>query len=334
MSNIYHLHGSHSKIGKSIAKIYKEHGSRFNKPLRVVDSDYIKQLKIYKKFYPKLLEEFYGTADELGIDRDQFIKRNICIYDVMGGCSIFRYGNLIGRNYDWFRGSINYTDIFYVQSDKNNDFIGISDGDYWDEKSDYTIMYDDVINSKFLYIGMMAARSHRQVNGLLWNHYMRLLIERCNNVNDILKLIKKIPLATAKFFFVSDLTKSIVIEHRSGLTYNIIYPENNTLIHTNHWLTPKFIKDRANYLQRINKKSTTIERWDAESTRRYNTIKQGILEYQPKTLAKIKSILDQKYVLSDIKNEMTIWQLLIDMNKKEIICVYRDKKFKLHKLFK
>lgn len=89
------------------------------------------------------------------------------------------------------------------------------------------------------------------------------------------------------------------------------------MIHTNHWI----------------KLISKSEKNSRESIKRFNLIRNKIKKIKPNTLKQIKQVLDQKNVISNSKYGITMWQLLIDMKNKEIICIFKNRKLKLHKIF-
>lgn len=124
---IHKFSGTHYEIGRQFGKLYKTNKHKFSSnPVST------KQLNIYKKFYPEILEELTGIADEMNIDKKLVINDHISsIIKPKNACSIFSYNNLVGRNYDWANEAKKISHVCLIQPTNFNSYISISDGGYW-----------------------------------------------------------------------------------------------------------------------------------------------------------------------------------------------------------
>jgi len=270
-----------------------------------------------------------GLAKILKINQDKLIYNNICPdYSGIFGCSIFSYKGLIGRNYDWFANAIGNVSFGYVAPKGFYKFFYVNDGDAEVIKKDKNGIYllkkstinyiggGDYINEKYLYIGLLynPYKPLKMQFGLTSYDIMRKIAETCKNIKEVIETFKKIPCTHSQFFFISDPTKSIVIEHFGGYDYKIFKSTNDLLIHTNHILSKKYSK--------YNKKIQD------ESKKRYEIIKNACLEIKPKTLVDVKVILDKVFDFYKGKPH-TIWQFLMNLERKEVYLLWKHQIYKV-----
>ena len=109
---ITEFRGNHFEIGEEQGKIYKKKGLNLDKT-KVNEQILDGQLKVYKKHYPRFLEELKGVARGGGfIERkilSLFLTREIKSYSIKfnlkQACTIFGVENdngvFVGRNLDW-----------------------------------------------------------------------------------------------------------------------------------------------------------------------------------------------------------------------------------------
>lgn len=333
--------------GRTYYDIGRQKGIHFYKKnkfklrnMTIRESIYKQQLGMYKKYYPELLNEIRGIANETGIDLKKLTYGFICdemIHQKHSGCSIFNYNGLLGRNYDWSAGIRETSGIYKVVhiNEEGKDvsplhsFIFVSDGYGYDskfyDKKHSILSGDDYINDVFLYIGYTYAYSTKMSFGLLWSDYMRLMSETCTTIGDVIKFLRKVPNAIPKNIFITDSTgDSIVIEHNSGFDYKIFRPmklgagDDTLLIHTNH------------FLYKMYGKKYDTGGSNGFSERRYNAIYNLCKELKPKSLIDIKLILDDDLVYDLYRHKPeTIWQLMLDLKHKKIYCFIHGKLRKL-----
>jgi predicted choloylglycine hydrolase len=321
---IEYYHGTYYNIGRQIGKYYKKHNYKITQT-RIKESLLKQQLNIYKKYYPEILDEIQGIADEINMNLKTLQYVYLCtLLDYFKGCSIFSYGNLIGRNYDWNLKTRDMCSLWYAKVKNKNPFFAISDGVSSEReygKFQELLNCCDIINNKYLFIGLTAVIGRMSCYGLTYFHFMRKLSETCTTIEDVLSMIKKIPLSGAKTFFVGDKSgKSVVIEHNGKFQYKVLYQTNNLLIQTNHFVD----KELFTKYDHIKKHPT----WYKNSLDRYNKIKDLVEKNKPTNLKEIKKILDTPPVLDKTK-EGTLWQLVMDLKRKLIYFTFGKKTQKI-----
>ena len=317
---IDYFHGTHYNIGRHIGKYYKKYNYKLTKT-NIKESLLRKQVQVYKKYYPEILDEIQGISDELNMDVRTLQYIYLCtILDYFKGCSIFSYNDLIGRNYDWNLRTHDMCSLWYAKVKGKNPIFAISDGvssarEYG--KFQELLNCCDVINNKYLFIGLTAVIGKMSSYGLTYFHFMRKLSESCSTIEDVIAKIKTIPLSGAKTFFVGDKSgRSIVIEHNGKFQYKILRQSDHLLIQTNHFVDPEFFK-KYDHMK-------SHPSWYKNSMDRYNKIKELVEKNKPKNLKEIRKILDTPPVF-DTSSDGTLWQLLLDLKHKNIYFIF-DKK--------
>lgn len=312
--------GDYKEIGKQLGKIYHQNGKSFHYEKKDKNL-YQKQLAIYKKFYPEILEEFEGISEGGNYNYEDVVYSNI-IGEIdwyknktkRSSCTIFgvqnKFGTFVGRNYDWYPKTT--ASVYKYKNPQSFKYTAITDNNYGikPKKEDITYYIDDAFNEKGLYIGITFAHGFNTSFGLTTGHIRKLIIEKCKNVEEALDLFKKIPVCCPKNFFIADKTgRMVVVEHASGKNYKVIKPENGVLIKTNHYLDPKLIKKDLIFKSRPSN-STYVRYY--ELLRNINLI--GVNNIKQTNVTKL--ILDKKsYIKQNSLDTKTIWSLSMDMKK-------------------
>ena len=326
--------GDYKEIGKQLGKIYRKNGKSFGCEKKDKNL-YKKQLVIYKKFYPEILEEFQGISEGGNYNYEGVACSNI-IGEIdwyknktkRSSCTIFgvqnKFGTFVGRNYDWYPKTT--ASIYKYNNPQSFKCVAVTDNNYGIEpkKEDITYYIDDAINEKGLYIGITFAHGANISSGLASEHIRKLIIEKCKNVSEALEIFKKIPICCPKNFFIADKTgRMVVVEHASGKNFKIIRPENGILIKTNHYLDPKLIKQDLIFKNRPTN-STYVRYY--ELLRNINLI--GVNNIKQTDITKL--ILDKKsYIQQNSLNTKTIWSLSMDMKKGKYEFYYKGSKKRL-----
>ncbi len=317
------FNGNHFQIGVEQGRLYKKKGLNIGK-IKVNRELLTGQLKIYKKHYPELLEQIRGTCLGGGYDNEAFlsillsgkVKYYIRKMKLRGACTIFGMKNsngvFVGRNLDWTPDSENAFEVYKNINSKCHSFIGVSDmmiGSKNDVKNRF-LFYDttDLINEKGLFVGITFGYYNYWRFGLTPQHMSQIIAERCSTVREALELIKKIPVATPKNFFIADKSGNMAVVEHVSKKYKVIYPKKEVLIQTNHYVDPDLAKEDK--VLKIEPKSSTFARYN-EVTAKLQAKKSSF---------KFKDIFgilgDTNSCVCQNKREIkTIWSLALDMKK-------------------
>jgi len=172
-------------------------------------------------------------------------------YGLGKSCTIFgiknKNGLFVGRNYDWFPEAEKFFQAYKFSNPWRKKFIavtdmGISSGSWINVKNRFYDP-DDAINEEGLYIGLTFAYNEKWSYGLTSSHLVRLVAETCSSVEDSIEIFKRVPLCSPKNFFIADENGEMVVVEHNSKKFKIIYPEENILIKTNHYLDPEMEKE-------------------------------------------------------------------------------------------
>ncbi len=322
---IKEFRGNFFEIGQQQGKIYKVNGMsaddiKIDKPL------YQKQLEIYQRYYPGLLDELRGIADGGQFDEEKLIYRFITteifyyknMFRIDKACTIFGYktkGRLyVGRNYDFNPISEKIFETYKISNSKRNSFIAVTDmgvdNPITIDEGDFFYNADDTINDKGLFIGLTAAFADEWSYGISCVHMTKLIAETCETVDDAIKVFKKVPLCCPKNFFIADKNGDMVVVEHTSKKYKVLYPKNNVLIQTNHYVDYELAKEDK-VLVRLPFHNTFI--------RYYETLQKIAFEKNKFTFNSIARILRRpgSYNFENFPDVKTIWTLALNMSDRK-----------------
>lgn len=323
--NIKTFKGNFFEIGRQQGKIYRANGMSFDK-VKIDPVFYKNQLEVYKKHYPELLEEFRGMAKGGNFDEEKliyhFITAEINYYrksfDLNKACTIFGFKKddklFVGRNYDWLSKTKDLFQIYKIVNPLKFSFIAITDGGYGSEAGfnirNWFYNVDDAINDKGLFIGLTFAYVNQWSYGVSCVHMTKLIAENCRTVREALKVFERVPLCCPKNFFVADKNGDMVVVEHTSKKFKVLYPKDNILIKTNHYLDSELAKEDM-VLKRAPYHNTFI--------RYYETLQKINFEKNNFNLESVIKILGRRgsYTCQNFSPIKTIWTLALDMTNKK-----------------
>ena len=313
--------GNFFEIGQQQGNIYRTNGMKFDR-IKINKTIYKNQLKVYKKYYPQLLEEFKGMANSGNFDEEKliyhFITTEINCYRKWFGmnraCTIFGFRKdnklFVGRNYDWLPKTEKLFQLYRFINPSQFSFIAVTDGAYGAESGlnikNWFYNVDDAINSKGLFIGLTFAYADHWSYGISCIHMTKLIAETCETVKDAIKVFERVPLCCPKNFFIADKNGDMVIIEHTSKKFKVIYPKDNILIQTNHYVDSDLAKEDT-VLKRIPFHNTFI--------RYYETLQKINFEKNKFNINSVIKILGKpgSYTCQNFPGVKTIWTLALNM---------------------
>jgi predicted choloylglycine hydrolase len=316
------LKGNYFEIGKQQGKIYRENGLSLDK-IKVNKELLKKQLKVYKKYYPEILEELNGIAKAGKFEKDKifsiyltgeifWFRKKLNIQN----CTIFgiknKNGCFTGRNLDWVPITSKVMEIYTKEIENKNKFIGISDmliSSKYDVKNRY-LFHDtiDAINEHGLYTGITFAYCEKYNFGLSFKDINKYIMEHCSTVSEAISIFKKIPLSVPKNFFIADTRGNMAVVEHTSEEFRVLYPENNVLIQTNHFIHDD-LKKYESVLKQKPDHNTFIRYY--KTLQKINQNKENI-DFQD-----IFDVSTASFQNCEQYNIKTIWSLALDMKNKK-----------------
>lgn len=244
--------GSYEEFGEHIGEELARNNHNF--AVSIDETVYRNQLKMYKKFYPEILEQARGIAKVVGLPEKQVIYNEIGVSLAARknrlahkkGCTIFAVledGKVfIGRNYDWMPQVRTIFEQYRIKLEGKHEYFAFSDlGTYPGHIGHRTWEYatEDAVNEHGLYIGLTFSHIDTWGYGIDSLHMLRLIAENCRTVTEALKMFKKVPVCCPQNFLIADKTRAVVVQHYAK-GYEVVKPDDRgVLVLTNHVLAPK-----------------------------------------------------------------------------------------------
>lgn len=314
--------GSFSQIGEQEGKIYQKNGMSFN-DVKINQELYQNQLKVYQKFYPKILEEFESMAEAGNFDKDKLIYHFITSelkshkdgFGPKKACTIFGFKKddklFVGRNYDWLPKTQAFFQTYKVQNPHRNSFIALTDSGYEAGIKTKNLFYnaDDAINDKGLFVGLTFAYNNNWSYGLSCIHMTKLIAETCSTVREAINVFKKVPLCCPKNFFIADKKGEMAVIEHTSKRFKILYPKEGILIQTNHYVDAELAKEDT-VLKCLPIHNTFIRYHETFQRINFNRNKFK-LDDVIKVLGEPRT-----YTCQNFPGVKTIWTIALDMTNK------------------
>ena len=287
---------------------------------------YENQLKVYKKYYPEMLQELEAMAESGNFNKDKLIYSFLCDeilwykdkFNPKKACTIFgvksKNGIFVGRNYDWLPIAEKFFEAYKFDNPKRNAFIALTDmGIGIGAEANPKEMYynaDDVINNKGLFVGITFAYTDKWSHGLSCIHMTKLIAETCSTTKEAIKVFEKIPLCCPKNFFIADKNGDMAIVEHTSEKFKVRYPKDDVLIQTNHYVDPELANEDT-VLREVPYHNTFI--------RYYETLQKINFKKDKFNFSDIIKVLGapNSYTCQNFPGVKTIWTLALDMKNQK-----------------
>ena len=290
-----------------------------------------KQLKIYEKFYPELVQEKLAAAEIHHQDPQYLLYEDFAApvdsqrrrakqnrHIDVDACTIFAIREngkvFVGRNYDWLPEAREFFECYDISIEGANRYFAFSDESTWGRhvgRRSRKVYAEDAINEYGLYIGLTASKIAKWNYGLTPSHLIRYIAEHCKTTRQALNVFAKMPCAVPKNFLIADATGNLAVVEHASRNYEVLRPDpTGVIIQTNHCLAPK--------LQHIDQAGKVNPRTD--SFLRYQEASYLIREQMPNfQFTDLWRILRQSHY---VYNEDTIWSLALELSEQRFNIYY------------
>ena len=267
-------------------------------------------LPIYKKYYPEILEEIKGIADE---QKDSFenlytFLLSMYCFEFENHCTCMAFKNndniILGRNSD-----------FLVELEKlyMNCLYNLDNAFAFNGNTTAFVQMEDGVNEYGLAIGLTFVYPKIRKAGFNAGMLVRYLLEKCKTTNEVIKCLKILPIASQQTLTIADNTGEILVVECNCNNIEVIKPneDGNFVAIANEFNTEK-MKKYNNY---------DVDNWKAEErySVAYNSLKENNNNF---SIELVKDILSGKYGFMcqyDRKtNADTIWSVIYDVKNKKI----------------
>ncbi len=319
--------GTRKEFGEYYGLRLKEFRHNF---FRHTNADTLRrQLKIYERFYPELVQEKLAAAEILHQDPQYLLYEDLAApidaqrrrahqHHYIDACTIFAIHEndkvFVGRNYDWLPEAREFFERYDLDIKGVNRYIAFSDESVWGRhvgRRSRKVYAEDAINEYGLYIGLTASKIDKWNYGLTPSHLIRYVAEHCKTTRQALNVFAKMPCAVPKNFLIADATGNLAVIEHSSRSYEIIRPDvSGILIHTNHCLSPKL--QHIDQALRANPRTDSFLRYQEASY----LIREQIPNFQ---FTDLWRILRQSHY---VYNEDTIWSLALELTEQRFNVYY------------
>jgi predicted choloylglycine hydrolase len=295
------LKGSYYEIGAKYGAGMKETG--FKTP-----EFSAKQMKLGREcrdlvetVFPEILEEIQGIAQSSGISYDSLstMLLTLALADQQPpNCTIFavKEGDQVwmGRNYDWFYRSKEYTESYFTSPEGGHRSLG---------HSDIFVGREDGVNEKGLGVAMSGITEYFQPGVNFWIA-IRYILDKCSTVDEGVKFLQETPPHCTITVLLADPTGKMAVVETSPMRTEVRWSEEDFLVSTNHFNHPEMVK---------------IKMYEPPDSRiRYNTVVDRLRSRTRLDYGFIKSILsDHKGLVCSHRDDIglgTLWSTVTHLN--------------------
>lgn len=327
---MYHsrFKGNHYDAGLKWGSLLLKNGKQINSNDTFVITDERKKfaekcIVEYEKFFPEILEEIKGIADGQKISYEELCTFLLSMYcfEFNNKCTCFVMKKdeqiIFGRNSDFLIELQKLYDSCYYKLENSNSFIG--------NTTAFTEI-EDGINEYGLVVGLTFVYPRIRKSGLNAGMLVRYLLEKCKTVDEAVKHLKKLPIASAQGITIADKYGNMAVVECNPEKVEVIYPEKNK----------NFVVSANNFYSINMKKYRNPDIDDWKSDERYRVAKEVLDKSQEDYSFQLTmDILSGKYGFMcqyDRKTGAdTVWSCIYLLNENKI---YRAEGNPLRKKFK
>ena len=266
---------------------------------------------VYEKFFPEILEEIRGLSEgqKSSSEKLQAVLFSMYAMPPAGHCSCFSVSSkeqlFLGRNSDFL------TEIEEFNKNVIYDFTSDSYG--FNGNTTAFLEIEDGINERGLAVGMTSVFPKHIQPGMNSGMLLRFFLEKCSTVDEVIKWLHRIPIASAQTFTVADQMGDISVIECCADSIHIRKPEEGQpyVCAVNRFHSPEL------------EKWNTGEMDDWLSSQRYETMEKTLSREAPQMdISAAKELLSgEKGFLCQYDRDTgkdTVWSVIYDLKHHKI----------------
>lgn len=224
-------------------------------------------LPFYRQFFPEILDEIRGIAEGQRCAEEALHAFLFSMYALppVCHCSCFAVANqsgvLFGRNSD-FLTALEACNRHVVYRLPTGSFIG---------NTTAFVQMEDGVNAYGLAVGLTSVHPHAVRPGMNAGLLLRYFLEKCRTTQEVVRQIRRLPIASAQTFTVADASGEIAVIECNCDALDMLYPdaESPYVCATNRFHSPR--------MERFN--VPNLDDWQAEP--RYQSLSRALARQAP-----------------------------------------------------
>jgi len=301
------LKGDYYEMGKQYGEIMKKEGFDLSEPsdkkiiLAQESEDEV------KKYFPEILDEMRGFSAASGVEYYKVMSLVLTV-GVAPSCTCFAATGhatndgktIFGRNYDMFYWFKAHTETYTTYPKGANSSIG---------NTDIFIGREDGVNDRGLAVGLASVHSEGMQPGFIFPIVVRLLLDKCADVDEAIKLAAKIPHLKSMTYLLADKSGKMAALEVTTNKIHVRRPSSDYIIITNQFQEPQM------------QKLETLNERPSDSPQRYNGVERLLssnlgkidLEFAKKILKDHESLVCSHIEFIKLG---TLWSLVATLGEK------------------
>ena len=266
-------------------------------------------LKIYRQFYPEILDEIRGVAEGQRMNEEDlgtFLFSMYC-FEFTNKCTCFACKEddliLFGRNSDF---------LSEIGKLVMNCLYDCENGYSFNGNTTAFIEMEDGINEHGLAMGLTSVCPKMIRPGFNSGMLLRYCLEKCKNTEEAIEAVKMIPIASQQTYTIIDRSGKMAVIECNSSQIEVITPSKNQ----------NFVAavNDFNYDKMKAYRNENVDDWRAEE--RYDTVLKALSENEKYSIDLAKGILSGKFGFmchSDKKTHAeTVWSVIYDLKNSQI----------------
>jgi predicted choloylglycine hydrolase len=314
---MYHARfkGTHYEAGYKWGQMLRKHGKKvdFCPTFKLTKEKYEfaeRCLNEYKKYFPNVLDEIMGIAEGNEVPVETLYAILFCMYcfELDNRCTCFAFATeeeiVFGRNSDFL---VSLEKLYMNCLYKLNGCHGFNGN------TTAFVQIEDGVNERGLAVGLTFVYPHIRKPGLNAGMLVRYLLENCQNTDEAVKELHRLPIASAQTITLADKTGNIAVVECNPEKVILIKPENGE----------NFVATANNFNSEEMRifRNPAIDDWRSDD--RYNTVYNALIsEKNNYSVEFAKSLLAGKYGFIcqyDRKSGAdTVWSVVYDLKRDRI----------------
>lgn len=314
---MYHARfkGTHYEAGYKWGQMLRKHGKKvdFCPTFKLTKEKYEfaeRCLNEYKKYFPNVLDEIMGIAEgnEVPVETLYAMLFSMYCFELDNRCTCFAFATeeeiVFGRNSDFL---VSLEKLYMNCLYKLNGCHGFNGN------TTAFVQIEDGVNERGLAVGLTFVYPHIRKPGLNAGMLVRYLLENCQNTDEAVKELHRLPIASAQTITLADKTGNIAVVECNPEKVILIKPENGE----------NFVATANNFNSEEMRifRNPAIDDWRSDD--RYNTVYNALIsEKNNYSVEFAKSLLAGKYGFIcqyDRKSGAdTVWSVVYDLKRDRI----------------